>query len=258
MPETKIVVFDTVKDQIAKARSYVEESKFDYEDPKQNKEARSLIARVRKLKAPLNLAHKEAKAEALSVCKALDTMKRECLAEIDELIDVHDKPVQAVADRKATEEQKRLDDIRIEAERVAKAESDRLEAQRLKQVAKEEELKKREDKVKQAEREKKIKADAEAKATRDANAAIATAKSAADARIRQAAQDVKDNEADLILKAKVAAVKEAERVADVGHRASVKAAVIQDLDLVLDDMKMSAALFEMINAGDLNYVLINY
>ena len=129
---TQIVVFDGIQDQISKARSHVEGQTFDYEDPKQNREARSLVQQVRKIKPLLNAAHKEAKAEALRVGRTLDEMKRGYLAEIEEIIAVHDVPIKALEERKAKELAEKIEKIRVEEarkeqERVDKIESDRVE-----------------------------------------------------------------------------------------------------------------------------------
>jgi hypothetical protein len=92
-----LTVFDPIAEQIGKLRTAVESKTFDYEDPEQNKAARSLVAKVRRLKA----AHKEAKAQALEVCKVLDSKMREYLAEIDAIIDIHDKPIKEIEEREA-------------------------------------------------------------------------------------------------------------------------------------------------------------
>ena len=117
---TQLEVFDPIRYQIEKAAEAVKTQVFDYENPAGNKAARSLVAKVRKLKKPLHEAHKIAKADALAVCKALDERKREYLEQIENIIEVHAQPLREIEER----EKQIAEDARKKAEEDAKREAD--------------------------------------------------------------------------------------------------------------------------------------
>ncbi len=129
---------------------------FDYEDKKGEKEARSHVNKLRKTKKPINDAHKEAKSEALKLGQALDAEKRKLIGKIDEMIQVHDKPLKEIKEKREKEE----------AERIAKEkyEKDEIEAYQIHEFwlreqdikRKEEELRLAEEKRKEAEEAEKI------------------------------------------------------------------------------------------------------
>jgi DNA repair exonuclease SbcCD ATPase subunit len=242
-----LTVFDPIVEQIGKARTAVEAETFDYEDPKQNKAARSLVAKVRRLKAPLNAAHKEAKAKALEVCKTLDAKKREYLAEIDAIIDIHDKPIKEIESREA----RILAEKKAEEERKQREEQERLEKQRKEQEAREAELRRREEELARQEREKQIRAEAEEKAKeeakREAEAAIQREKERADRAIREAEeQRRKQTEA------------EAKRKADAEHRARVLAEAADGINEALDDIVRARAVADLIADGQVPHVEIRF
>ena len=129
----ELVVFDEVAATLAKYKAENEKLVFDYADPEGEKQARSHIAKLRKAKTKISDVHKDAKAEALEVCRALDGKKRELIGEVEGMIAVHKEP---------------LDAIEAEKQAVIDAEKAQLEAEEVKRLA---DLEARESAVREAE-----------------------------------------------------------------------------------------------------------
>lgn len=98
-PETALAVFTPFQKQLADLKVLVESSHFNYADQKQNEEARSLIYKVRKVKAAVEKARKDAKQSALDYGRALDGKAKEIASEIEIIIDVHQKPIDEIERR---------------------------------------------------------------------------------------------------------------------------------------------------------------
>lgn len=73
--------------------------RFDYEDSKGNKAARSYIATLRKLRARVESARKEAKAYALEYGRAVDAQAKSLEAEVLALIEPHQQALDAIEQR---------------------------------------------------------------------------------------------------------------------------------------------------------------
>ena len=93
--------FVTVRDAVAAMKEENAALVFDYEDKKGNKEARSHVASLRKIKADVERCRKSAKAEAIEYGKRVDSVAKELTDEIGEMIDVHDAPLKAIKERQA-------------------------------------------------------------------------------------------------------------------------------------------------------------
>lgn len=180
--------FSDLRKQIELIKKENESIVFDYEDKDGEKEARSHIYKMRQSKSAIAKIHKAAKAEALAIGKKLDADKRELTAEIEEMIELHDKPLREIEARKEKEKAdalakeeyekdfdealamheffKREEAVRIkeaelarqEEERKAKEEAERLEKER---IEREERLKKEAAEQARIEAEKKAKAEKE-------------------------------------------------------------------------------------------------
>lgn len=74
---------------------------FDYNSPKGNKEARSHIFSLRKVKTALENARKEAKAAALEYGRLVDSKAHEIRDELEALIEHHDAPIREIEQREA-------------------------------------------------------------------------------------------------------------------------------------------------------------
>ena len=261
----ELVKFDPVKADMAEFRQENALLVFNYEDPQGNKDARSHIFKLRKIKTVIADIHKVAKAEALGVCRILDAEKKKLTTEVEEWIDVHHKPIKEIEEREAKAaavqaNAERLERIRVEAERAAeterrenelaekeaavKAKEDALIREQEKQeAAKQAEISKvaaimraneqaERDKVlaaERAEREKQAAVEAEQEKAQQEAQRIKdeAAKIAADlVAERRRLADEASQEAENKLQVKIAADKvEAERIADKEHRGKIHAAI---------------------------------
>ncbi len=127
-----LVVFDKVKAEIEAFKEENRSLVFDYEDPKDNREARSHVHKLRGVKTQISVVHKDLKAEALAFCKEVDAKKRELTGEVDEMIEVHAAPIKTIDDRKKAEFAAITEAERLEKER---AENERMEAIRKQEEA---------------------------------------------------------------------------------------------------------------------------
>lgn len=136
----ELSVFDPLDLQIAEAKAQNESLAFDYDDKQGNKDARSWVAKLRTLKAPVIEMHKTGKAEALVYCKKWDEAKNKRLTAIEGMIEFHDKPLreikEAEAKKKADEEAK----IKAEEEAKEAASVAEIEAAQKKLAEEQEEL----------------------------------------------------------------------------------------------------------------------
>jgi len=147
-----LVVFDEVAAIIAKYKVENEKLVFDYAEPEGEKQARSHIAQLRKVKTVVSGIHKDAKAEALAFGRKLDAKKNFYNSEVDGMIDYHQKPLDAIkAEKQAIIDAENQKIIEAEAKRVAD-----LEAREAAVRAEEEKLIAEKAKVERIEREKLI------------------------------------------------------------------------------------------------------
>ena len=154
--ETELQVFDPVAAQIAEVKEKNANLVFDYEDKQGNKEARSWIAYLRKLKAPVNEVRKMQKAEAKKLVDACDTRARDLLGHIEEMIEVHHKPIWEIQQREDKIEAERLLKIQQEKEAEEAARQAELEAKQAELDAKEAELHAKQEELERKERERQI------------------------------------------------------------------------------------------------------
>lgn len=164
----ELSVFDPLDAQIAEAKTKNESLAFDYHDKKGNKDARSWLLVLRKLKAPVIEMHHIGKAEALAYCKKWDEAKKKRLTAIENMIEYHHKPIKLIEDAEKAK--------KAEEERIAQEQADAEESARLAEIeerekaaaVKEAELKVKQDELERKEREKAIADDAENQARRAA------------------------------------------------------------------------------------------
>lgn len=258
----ELVKFNEVTAAIAEYKAENANLAFNYEDPEGNKDARSHIYKLRQVKTKIADIHRIAKAEALGVCRLLDSKKKELTGEVEEMIDVHYKPVKEIEERAARIVTAKiaadhLEQIRVEAERVAEnerreeeiavkekalqdkeealaREQEKLEAAKQAEIDKQEAVKTAQetagrDKVEAAARVEQDKKDAQAAAEAEKQAAVDAIqeearqiKANAEAEAQRIA-DAASQKAENELQAKIAADKaEAERVANQSHRDSIE------------------------------------
>jgi len=206
---------------------------FDYRSKTGNAAARSHVAKLRKVKAPLNDIHKRMKAEYLAITTKMDADKRDALAVVEEMIEHHDKELRIVAAeeaeaaKRAKEEKEVADcwdlahemnamfDRQLELDRQ-QAEQDRIAKEQAEAL----------QKIEQAKREKEIAEKAAEEATRRANEQAERDKQAAADREKKAAEEatkaMKDAEARAA-RAEAEAEAKAEAEAEEARKAEVKA-----------------------------------
>ncbi len=100
--------FTDLREQIAEFKKLNEQTVFDYESKKGEKDARSYIYKLRQSKSAIAKRHKEDKAEALKVGKELDAAKRELTEEIEGMISVHQDSLDAIKEKREKEEAERI------------------------------------------------------------------------------------------------------------------------------------------------------
>ncbi len=84
---------------------------FNYRDKKGNAAARSHVAKLRRIKAPITDIHKRLKAEHLAITQKMDADKRDALAVVEDMIEHHDKELRAVAaEEAASAERKKIEE----------------------------------------------------------------------------------------------------------------------------------------------------
>lgn len=94
-----IVVYSEFKAQLVELAELNKSLVFVYEDDEDNKKARSHIAKLRKVKTAIEARRKEAKADALEYGRQLDARAKELSGSVDEMIDVHMKPLQVIEEK---------------------------------------------------------------------------------------------------------------------------------------------------------------
>jgi len=181
----ELVVFDEVAAIIAKYKVENENLLFDYRDPEGEKQARSHIAQLRKVKTIVSDIHKDAKAEALAFGRRLDAKKTFYNSEVDGMIAVHKDPLDAIeAEKQAVIDAENQKVIEAEAKRVAD-----LEAREAAVRAEEEKQSAEKAKAERIEREKHIADEAAERARIQAEQkakAVAEAKELAEIRRKEA------------------------------------------------------------------------
>jgi len=253
-----LAVFDPVKAQIAEWKEESRKLVFDYEDEQGNKDARSHIFILRKLKGEVARIHKEAKADALAYGRRLDAKKNEYTADVEEMINYHYEPIKAIEDRETA----RREEIarKIEAEREAeeaKRQAD-LEA-REKAVREAEEKQQAEKEAKeQAEREKLIAENAKKEAEESAKQALIDAEKKRLADIEAVKQKAKAEADAKELAALQAKQKEEKRAANVKHREKIEQEIYNALVDVMDSSAQVGTVFEAIKRNDIPHVTIQY
>ena len=266
--KAELEVFDPVAAQIAEMKEKNANLVFDYEDKQGNKDARSHIATLRRLKKPITETHKLAKAEAKKFCDALDDKKRELIGVVEEMIKVHHEPVWEIEQREAAIEAERLLEITRAKDAEEAARQAELEARELAAAEKEAANKKKEEELLQKERETRLAESAEEKAIAKAQQALAAAENRRIADIEavknKAAAEAAEKERILQVKAskeahdkEVAAREEQERQANVEHRRQIHKDIYEYL-LDLFSEKEARSLTLILIEKQVPHVTINY
>lgn len=225
LPDAPAVLaeYSTIRADIAAMAKINRDLVFDYNDPVQNRNARSHIAKMREKKADVERRRKDLKAGILEKGRLIDSVAKQLTADIEGMIEIHYLPIKAIDD--AAAEAYRIEQARIEADRIA-AEQKKiadaqaiLDAERIKNQKLEAEL----AAAKQREREAEIARIAEQRAREEAAAAVERERQqslqAARAHIEAERREVEQARAQL------EAAKNAEQQAKVDQAAAVQAAL---------------------------------
>lgn len=94
-----IAVYDEFRAQLGELKKLNEETMFNYEDSKGNKDARSHVYKLRQTKSAVEQARKKEKAESLEYGRRVDEQAKEIAVEIDKMIKVHAAPLEEIEQR---------------------------------------------------------------------------------------------------------------------------------------------------------------
>lgn len=92
--KNNIVVFDKFRGELEELKAKSNSLVFDWTDPKQNKEGRSHIAKLRKSKTKVDELRKDAGRDALEFKNEVNKQGNELITEVVGIIEVHSKPLQ--------------------------------------------------------------------------------------------------------------------------------------------------------------------
>lgn len=97
--ETKIVVYTPLRNQLAELKKQNQSLVFDYESKKGNADARSYVYKLRQTKSAVESARKKEKEESLNYGRKVDAEAKEITAELESMIDVHQKVIDEIENR---------------------------------------------------------------------------------------------------------------------------------------------------------------
>lgn len=112
-----LTVYEPYRAQLAELKAHNAAVVFDYEDSAGNKEARSHIYKLRRTKTGVDDARKEAGKSALDYKRKIDAQGNEIIAEIEAMIQVHMKPLEAIDQR----ERDRVDQLELDLFEIVSA-----------------------------------------------------------------------------------------------------------------------------------------
>jgi len=255
--DTALVQYEPIKADIAKLKKENATLVFDYESAKGNKLARSHVAQLRTLKGEIERKRVALKAEALAFGKKVDGAAKEMTGEVEQMIEVHAKPLADIEAREAA----KLASIAMPLDPIKDAFSceeiiERIEAVKIDDTWPSSATKTREntltclrarlDELTKAESAaaelEKLRADKEAREKADADAAREKGRAAREAEIaKQAAERAVAAERERALAAEAKAAREAaaakaeeeKRAANKKHRAKILNEVMEALNAVL-------------------------
>ena len=99
MNKHQITAYNEFRAELAQLKEHNSKLIFDYEDPKGNKDARSHIYKLRKTKSALDKARAAEKAASLDYGRRVDAEAKEITAEIEDMIAVHQRPLDEIEQR---------------------------------------------------------------------------------------------------------------------------------------------------------------
>lgn len=109
-----IEAYSQFRAQLAELKAENASLVFDYADPQGNKAARSQIYTLRQTKAAVERVRKDEKQASLDYGRRIDGEAKEIVSEIDDMIDVHARPIREIDER----EEKRVSAIKRRLEEI--------------------------------------------------------------------------------------------------------------------------------------------
>lgn len=106
-----IAVYNQFRAQLAELRANNAAVVFDYASEKGAKEARSHIYKLKKTKGAVEACRKEEKAASLEYGRRVDAEAKEIASQIDEMIEVHERPLREIEQREAERKQEILNKL---------------------------------------------------------------------------------------------------------------------------------------------------
>lgn len=114
-PDTGLAVYNQFRRELARFKDENAKTHFEYADPKGNREARSHVYKLRQSKAAVEKARQAEKAASLEYGRKVDAEAKEIIAEIEQMIEVHQKPLEEIEEKERDRVERvgrTLDDIR--------------------------------------------------------------------------------------------------------------------------------------------------
>lgn len=220
----ELTVFDEVAAIITKYKGENEKLTFDYASKEGAKQAKSHMAKLRKVKTKVGEIHKEAKAEALAFGRKLDAKKNEYNGEVDKMIKFHKDPLDAIEAEVIAESLKRAQEM---ADAEAKKNADMEARERAVILAEEKIAREKDEAEEKIKREKAVEAERVMKEQQEKIALIEEEKRIAEEKVERLkieAEEKAKAEA-MAAKAKELAEREAEeeRLADIAAEKAIEA-----------------------------------
>lgn len=95
----EVAVYNPFRQTLAEMKKQNEETAFDYESSKGNKDARSYVYKLRQSKAAVDKARKEEKAVSLEYGRKVDAEAKQIIDAIESMIEVHQRPLDEIEER---------------------------------------------------------------------------------------------------------------------------------------------------------------
>ncbi|MCG7932322.1 MAG: hypothetical protein N0E44_20065 [Candidatus Thiodiazotropha lotti] len=109
--EKQIQAYNEFRAQLSELKELNDKLVFNYEDPTDNKAARSHVYKLRQTKSAIEKTRKKEKAESLEYGKRVDSEAKQIVVEIESMINVHAKPLAELEQREKDRIQQHKDHI---------------------------------------------------------------------------------------------------------------------------------------------------
>ena len=103
--DSGIAAYSEFRAQLAQLNAENKALVFDYADPQGNKDARSHLHKLRRTKGAVDAARKAEKAASLEYGRRVDAEAKEIIGQIEDMIEVHERPIREIEEREATRKQ---------------------------------------------------------------------------------------------------------------------------------------------------------